>query len=357
MSANSQLDNMVSVGTFHLPPLRPEGEEHGFLEMGKEGPMPGQRREPMDATTLAEFARAIRFVFMLRTGRLVAGEFFSFMVFPFRWSFVGDWKEAPDMVLQPCEFAFVFRHPDSFTHFVVAKDGQTSVDGRFVGLEHQPFARQIFQDCNRELFFVQWNPSHQIRERFPLFQIPVGAIRCSFRKRQAHADGRTEDKRLHQHRMRTLHNGYKSRGRSQQTERLDYERPKRAPRTHHGVVPQRAIQVCFELEEFAGKGLSVHSRPHKVLATSRSCFSDRPNRRTTLFPLRLTGRSSRRVVPYARWVWVSRLVLSVAVELALLAWGTSCVVRRIRILLSFSRANCVRREGASHRRRGDQSSR
>lgn len=90
--------------------------------MGKNGPMTGAEREPMAATTLAEFARAIRFVFTLRTGRSVAGEFFSFMVFIFRGGFVGDWKEAPDMALHPSEFAFVFRHPDSFAHFIVAEN-------------------------------------------------------------------------------------------------------------------------------------------------------------------------------------------------------------------------------------------
>lgn len=109
--------------------------------MGKDGPMPGPGREPMETTTLAEFAITIRWVFTLRTGRSVTGAFFSFMVLPFRGCFVGDRKEAPDIALHPCQFAFVFRSVDGFAHFVVAKDGQTSVDGRFVSLKHQPFAR------------------------------------------------------------------------------------------------------------------------------------------------------------------------------------------------------------------------
>lgn len=68
----------------YLPDLWPEGEEIGFPEMGNDGPMTEPEREPMAATTLAEFARAIRFVFTLSTGRSVAGGFVSFMVFPFR---------------------------------------------------------------------------------------------------------------------------------------------------------------------------------------------------------------------------------------------------------------------------------
>lgn len=104
----------------HFPPFR--SEEVGLSEIGNDGPMTGAEREPMAATTLAEFARAIRFVFTLRTGRSVAGEFFSFIVFIFRGGFVGDWKEAPDMALHPSEFAFVFRHPDSFAHFIVAEN-------------------------------------------------------------------------------------------------------------------------------------------------------------------------------------------------------------------------------------------
>ncbi len=88
--------------------------------MGKDGPLTGAEREPMAATTLAEFAKAIRFVFMLRTGRSVAAVFFSFIVFPFRWCFVGDRKIAPDMALHPSQFALVIQFPVSFAHFIVA---------------------------------------------------------------------------------------------------------------------------------------------------------------------------------------------------------------------------------------------
>lgn len=138
----------------YLPDLWPEGEDVGFPEMGKAGPMTGTGREPMEATTLAEFAIPIRWVFTLRTGRSVAGEFFSFMVFIFRGGFVGDWKEAPDMMLHPSQFMLVVWFPISFAHFVVAENGQTSVDGRFVGLEHQPFVRKVLQGFGRVLFFI-----------------------------------------------------------------------------------------------------------------------------------------------------------------------------------------------------------
>ena len=58
------------------------------------------------------------------------------------------------MALHPSEFAFVFRHPDSFAHFIVAENGQAAVDGRFVGLEHQPFVRKVLQGFGRVLFFI-----------------------------------------------------------------------------------------------------------------------------------------------------------------------------------------------------------
>ena len=100
--------------------LEPEGA--GLGGDGKDGSIEVTSFEPIDATTLAEFAIPIRWVFTLRTGRSVAGGFVSFMVFPFRGCFVGDRKEAPDMALHPSEFAFVFRHPDSFAHFIVAEN-------------------------------------------------------------------------------------------------------------------------------------------------------------------------------------------------------------------------------------------
>lgn len=121
--------------------------------------MMGAGREPMEATTFAEFAKAIRFVSMLRTGQSVAGGFFSFIVFLFRWCFVEDRKIAPDMALHPSEFAFVFRHPDSFAHFIVAENGQAAVDGRFVGLQFPHFLRQYSQHVNGRQFFLRRNQS------------------------------------------------------------------------------------------------------------------------------------------------------------------------------------------------------
>ncbi len=71
---------MVSVGTFHLPPLRPEGEDVGFPEIGKDGPMSGLGREPMGGTGFAEFAKPSDLMITFRTMGPLGGVFLWFIL-------------------------------------------------------------------------------------------------------------------------------------------------------------------------------------------------------------------------------------------------------------------------------------